>query len=83
MTGEVIRSLREQKGRNENDNIEAYNFYGACWEQNKIPPRIRPFADEILAYADVGPPTTRLATLADELLIARSTCTTRLDAASR
>lgn len=56
MTGGVIRSLRLQKGRDDNDNIEAYNFYGACWEQNKIPPRIRPFADEILAYADVRPP---------------------------
>jgi hypothetical protein len=56
MTCGVIRSLCPQRGRDDNDNIEAYNFYGACWEQNKIPPRIRPFADEILAYANVRPP---------------------------
>lgn len=46
-------------------------MYGACWEQNKLPAGILPFADEILAYADVSSSALGI------VLMLFSTCITR------
>ena len=31
--------------------MEFYNWYGSCWENEEIPPKLRQYEDEILAYA--------------------------------
>jgi hypothetical protein len=44
-----------QRGKAQPDFMEFYNWYGECWDKDMIPPKLRPFEDEIRAYASVCP----------------------------
>ncbi|RSH95511.1 hypothetical protein EHS25_000603 [Saitozyma podzolica] len=40
-----------ERGKAQPDFMEFYNWYGECWDKDMIPPKLRPFEDEIRAYA--------------------------------